>query len=119
MSQGPAQRRQNLCCQPVQSQPCQLRHMPKWRSFSAHAYSVLDGYIYGFALQQASLPFKTSVDVGEVAGSIFRQFPVHEYPHFTELAIQLVLQPRYDYADEFEFGLDLILDGLEWVRDTA
>ena len=33
--------------------------------------------------------------------------------------MQLVLQPGYDYADEFEFGLDLILDGLERVRDTA
>src|SRR6266496_5619691 len=82
-------------------------------SMAAHAYSVLDSYIYGFALQQASLPFKTSEEVVEVADSILRQFPADAYPHLAELTIQHVLQPGYDYADEFAFGLDLILDGLE------
>jgi len=79
----------------------------------AHAYSALDSYIYGFALQQASLPFKTPAETVEVADTIFRQFPIDAYPHLTELTIQHVLQPGYDYADEFEFGLELILDGLE------
>ena len=88
-------------------------------ALAAHAYSALDSYIYGFALQQASLPFKSSEEVVEVADSILRQFPVHEYPHLAEMAMQHVLQPGYDYADEFEFGLDLILDGLERVRHTA
>ena len=88
-------------------------------AMAAHAYSALDSYIYGFALQQASLPFKTSDEAVEVADSIRRQFPADAYPHLTELTVQHVLQPGYDYADEFEFGLDLILDGLERVRDTA
>ena len=88
-------------------------------AMTAHAYSVLDSYIYGFALQQASLPFKTSEEAAEVAESILRQFPADAYPHLAELTIQHVLQPGYDYADEFAFGLDLILDGLERVRDTA
>lgn len=89
-------------------------------AMAAHAYSVLDSYIYGFALQQASLPFKTSEQAVEAVESILRQFPpAHEYPHLTEMAVQHVLQPGYDYADEFEFGLDLILDGLERLRDTA
>ena len=86
---------------------------------AAHAYSVLDSYIYGFALQQANLPFKTSEEVVEVAESISRQFPADAYPHLTELIIEHILHPSYDYADEFEFGLDLILDGLERVRDSA
>jgi AcrR family transcriptional regulator len=85
----------------------------------AHAYSVLDSYIYGFALQQASLPFKTAEETVEVADSIWRQFPVDTFPHLTELTVQHVLQPGYDYADEFEFGLDLILDGLDKLRETA
>jgi len=54
-----------------------------------------------------------------VADSIRRQFPADAYPHLTELTVQHVLQPGYDYADEFEFGLDLILDGLERVRDCS
>src|ERR671923_1196620 len=54
-------------------------------AMAAHAYSVLDSYIYGFALQQASLPFKTSEEVVEVAESILRQLPADAYPHLTEL----------------------------------
>ena len=88
-------------------------------AMAAHAYSLLDSYIYGFALQQASLPFKTSDEALGVADSIRRQFPADAYPHLVELTVEHVLQPGYDYADEFEFGLDLILDGLERVRDTA
>ena len=87
-------------------------------AMAAHSYSVLDSYIYGFALEQASLPFKTSEEVGEVAGSMLRQFPADAYPNLIEM-IQHVLRPGYAYADEFEFGLDLILDGLERLRDTA
>ena len=41
------------------------------------------------------------------------QFPADAYPHLTELAVEHVLRPGYSYGDEFEFGLDLILDGLE------
>ena len=44
------------------------------------------------------------------------RFPAGEYPHLTELTVEHVLQPGYDYGDEFEFGLDLILDGLERAR---
>ena len=85
---------------------------------AAHAYSLLDSYIYGFALQQASLPFKSAEGV-EMADSIFRPFFVDAYPHLSEMAIQHVLQPGYDHADEFEFGLDLLLDGLERLRVMA
>src|SRR5205807_4222575 len=84
-------------------------------ALAAHAYSVLDSYIYGFALQQASLAFQTSEEAVEVADSIRRQFPVDAYPHLMEIAVKHVLQPGYDYANEFMFGLDLILDGLERV----
>ena len=49
-------------------------------AMTAHAYSLLDSYIYGFALQQASLPFKTSEEVVEVAESILRQFPADVTP---------------------------------------
>ncbi|WP_280494837.1 hypothetical protein [Nocardia asiatica] len=38
--------------------------------------------------------------------------PADEYPHFTELMTGHALLPGYAYADEFTYGLDLILDGL-------
>ena len=84
---------------------------------TAHAYSVLDSYIYGFALQEASLPFDTAEETVELAQEILGQLPADEYPHLTELAIEHVLQPGYDYGDEFVVGLDLILDGLERAVD--
>jgi AcrR family transcriptional regulator len=84
---------------------------------TAHAYSVLDSYIYGFAMQEPNLPFDTAQETAEVAQAIMARFPPGEYPHLTELTIEHVLRPGYSYADEFEYGLDLILDGLE--RDLA
>jgi AcrR family transcriptional regulator len=86
---------------------------------AAHAFSVLDSYIYGFALQEATLPFDTPDQTADLAQMIMSQFPADEYPHLTELTVEHVLQPGYDYGDEFEFGLDLILDGLERLRNTA
>ena len=82
-------------------------------ALTAHAYSILDAYIYGFALQEASLPFDTAEETAEVAAGIMESFPADAYPHLTELALQHVLQPGYDYGDEYAFGLELILDGLE------
>jgi AcrR family transcriptional regulator len=87
-------------------------------AMAAHAFSALDSYIYGFALQEASLPFHTAEETAEVAQMIMAQFPRDEYPHLAELTIEHVLQPGYDYGNEFEFGLDLILDGLERVRES-
>ena len=86
---------------------------------AAHAFSALDSYIYGFALQEASLPFDTAEETAEVAEMILSQFPADEYPHLTELTLEHVLQPGYDYGNEFEFGLDLVLDGLERLRGSA
>jgi AcrR family transcriptional regulator len=82
-------------------------------ALTAHAYSILDAYIYGFALQEASLPFETPEETAEVAGEIFDAFVAEAYPHLTEMAVEHVLQPGYDYGDEYQFGLELILDGLE------
>jgi AcrR family transcriptional regulator len=86
---------------------------------TAHAYSLLDSYIYGFAMQEPNLPFDTGEETAELAQKIMAQFTSGQYPHLTELAVEHVMQPGYDYGHEFEFGLDLILDGLERVRDTA
>jgi AcrR family transcriptional regulator len=85
-------------------------------ALTAHAFSALDSYIYGFALQQRSLPFETGEQTAELAEAILAQFPAEAYPHLAELTVQHVLQPGYDYGDEFEFGLDLVLDGLERAR---
>ncbi len=86
---------------------------------AAHAYSLLDSYIYGFALQEASLPFHTPEETAEVAQEIMSVFPADDYPHLAEIATEHVLQPGYDYGNEFLYGLDLILDGLARARAAA
>jgi len=80
---------------------------------AAHAYSALDSYVYGFALKEPSLPFDNGGDSAKVAQSIMARFASGEYPHLTEFAVEHVVQPGYDHGNEFAFGLDLILDGLE------
>ncbi|MFJ4979767.1 TetR/AcrR family transcriptional regulator [Streptomyces coeruleorubidus] len=79
---------------------------------AAHAVSLIDSYLYGFVLQELSLPFKGTAELDEVAGAILRDMPADTYPHLTELATEHVLKPGYDYAGEFAFGLTLILDAL-------
>ena len=87
---------------------------------TAHAFSALDSYIYGFALQEATLPLgDTEEETVEVAQTMLAQVPADEYPHLTEFTIEHVLRPGYDYGNEFEFGLDLILDGLERTREST
>jgi AcrR family transcriptional regulator len=88
-------------------------------ALTAHAYSALDSYIYGFALQEASLPFDTEPQTTELAQQITAVFQPGQYPHLAELVVGHVLQPGYDYAAEFEFGVDLILDGLDRAHQQA
>ena len=85
---------------------------------AAHAFSVLDSYIYGFALQEATLPFETAEETAQVAEMIWSALRPEDYPYLTELTVEHVLQPGYDYGNEFAFGLDLILDGLDRSRDV-
>jgi len=85
---------------------------------AAHAVSAIDGYVYGFALQQINLPLQSREQVAEVGESILRQL-AGEYPHLAEMITEHAMRPGYDYAKEFEFGLDLILDGLERLRQAS
>jgi AcrR family transcriptional regulator len=86
---------------------------------AAHAYSLLDSYIYGFALTKMNLPFEVSEEVAEVAQTMLQPFPANEYPNLVEFITEHAMKPGYDYGDEFEYGLDLILDALESARATS
>jgi AcrR family transcriptional regulator len=88
-------------------------------AMTAHAYAVLDAFVYGFAVQETSLPFDGPATVPEVASAILPRFVPDSYPHLVEFATQHVLQPGYDFSDEFSFGLDLVLDGLERAAATS
>jgi AcrR family transcriptional regulator len=86
---------------------------------TAHAYALLDAYIYGFVHTELNLPFQTTEETQEVAKEIFDQLPPGAFPHLVELATQHVMKPGYAFGDEFAFGLELILDGLEREKKKA
>jgi AcrR family transcriptional regulator len=79
---------------------------------TAHAYALLDAFVYGHALQEAALPFEGPDGVGAVAEPIMALMAAGEFPHLAEMASQYYLEPGYDFAAEFDLGLDLILDAL-------
>ena len=94
------------------------------------AYSVQDAYIYGFALQEKSLPFETAEEGAAVAEAQVQEFAelaeerqfadlATEFPHLAEVVAGHVAKVGYDFTAAFEYGLDLILDALEQRRATA
>jgi len=86
---------------------------------ATHANSLLDCYVYGFALQEASLPFATAAELADMVEDVFLpQLPPDEFPYLNESAVALVAA-GYDPAGEFIFGLDLVLAALEPLRTCA
>jgi AcrR family transcriptional regulator len=84
-----------------------------------HAYHALDSHITGFTLWQVSFPFQNREELIEMAGTFMKSIPVEEYPYVIEHAQEHLDEPDPNEPSEFEFGLDLILDGLERMRDAA
>ena len=84
-----------------------------------HAYHALDSHITGFTLWQVSMPFETKEELVDLAEGFLREIPADEYPYVIEHAHQHLEPASPDGATEFEFGLELILDGLERLRDPA
>jgi AcrR family transcriptional regulator len=85
---------------------------------TVHAYSVQDAYIYGFALQETDMSPETPEDFAAVAEQQMHDYAavLADYPHLVEVVGGHVAKAGYDYAGEFLFGLDLILDGLDRLR---
>ena len=83
----------------------------------AHAVALIDSYIYGFVLQEISLPFDNSEELQAIGDEVLPRLPVEEFPHLVEM-FHHALQPGYSFANQFHFGLDLILDGLERKREA-
>ena len=86
---------------------------------ATHANWLIDSCVYGYALQEASLPFDTADELAELAESVYLpQIPPEEFPYLSESAAALV-GTGYDPAQEFIFGLDLVLAALESLRVGA
>jgi AcrR family transcriptional regulator len=79
------------------------------------AWNTLDSHLYGFTLQELNLPFDVS-ETQQVSADVLGQLPADEYPHVAEVITEIMQSGR---AENFEFGLDLILDGLERILNRA
>ena len=78
------------------------------------AWNAIDNHVYGFTLQKLNFPFEPS-EYGAVAESFLPMIPEGEYPYLHGLSRQ-VIDGAHDGIQDFCFGLDLILDGLERLR---
>ncbi|MGC5075970.1 TetR/AcrR family transcriptional regulator [Agrococcus sp. DT81.2] len=86
---------------------------------ATHANWLLDSYVYGFALQEASLPFDTADELADMTEDVFLPLlPADEFPYLNESAAALVAA-GFDPAEQFVFGLDLVLAALEPLRASA
>lgn len=79
---------------------------------AGHAYALLDAYVYGFVVQEVSLPFEDT-PTAEVAESIMSAMPEGEYPYLVEYAVERAMAPGYSFGAEFDVGLGLVLDAVE------
>jgi AcrR family transcriptional regulator len=80
-------------------------------AMAARAFSVIDAYVYGFALTERNLPFDSATGANDFAADV--ALPAADYPHLAELVTTLTAGGDYSFADEFDLGLGIILDGLE------
>ncbi|WP_174391504.1 TetR/AcrR family transcriptional regulator [Nocardia niigatensis] len=83
---------------------------------AAHAVSLIDSYTNGYVLQEANLPVTTPADVENVAGDVLERVPPDQLPYLREMIVDHALRPGYDHTGEFAYGLNLILDALEALR---
>jgi hypothetical protein len=89
------------------------------RNLTHHAYHALDSHITGFTLWVVNMPFETREELVELAKDFLPQIAADRYPYVIEHAQEHLEEPDPEEPSEFEFGLDLILDGLERLRDAA
>jgi hypothetical protein len=78
----------------------------------SHAFALLDAHLYGFMVQELSLPATDDVGLGDLAADILGA-SLDQLPHMAEFTRDYVLQPGYRFGDEFEVGLDMVLDALQ------
>jgi AcrR family transcriptional regulator len=81
-------------------------------SLAAHAFSVIDAYVYGFVLTELSLPFAPEEGAEDFVEELGSLLSADDHPYLVEMVTEQVVGKDYAYADEFDAGLEMILDGL-------
>ncbi|MGH2754379.1 MAG: TetR/AcrR family transcriptional regulator [Actinomycetota bacterium] len=85
---------------------------------AVHAYNAVQSYTYGFALQEKYLSFETAEESVDVARMTIEEHAA-QYPYLAEVVEEFTRSGGYDYDEEFEIALDLILDSIEQFKDPG
>lgn len=85
---------------------------------AAHAFSLLDSYLYGFGIQQFNMEADVDASPEEMAKAILTSIPAEKYPYLHRMASH-AMESGYDAEADFNFGLEIILDGLERILDKS
>lgn len=80
------------------------------------AYHALDSHILGFTLWEAGYTSALRGLPPDFAATFVRELPMEDYPHLADHVAYHLRPPSPNHKGEFEFVLDLILDGLERAR---
>ena len=86
---------------------------------AVRAFSLLDSYVYGFGRQQLNMAAPPDVAPEEMAEAFLRTLPTDEYPYLREMVVDYAMATGHDESADFDFGLDLILDGLQRLLERA
>jgi AcrR family transcriptional regulator len=79
---------------------------------TAHASALLVSFVCGFALQEAARPLRVTATGPDPGHRDSGALDPETYPHLAEMAREHSLRPGYEFGDEFELGLILILAAL-------
>jgi AcrR family transcriptional regulator len=80
---------------------------------ASRAFVVLDSYVYGFAVQQITMPTTEPGDAAADLVAVMRQ-----HPSLLAVMDAVTADAEYDFIAEFDAGLDLVLDGIDRWRDS-
>ena len=86
---------------------------------AVRAFSVLDSYVYGFGRQQLNMSAGGDIEPAQMGEAFLRAIPADEYPYLREMVVEYAMTSGYDESADFDFGLDLILDGLQRLLDRG
>ena len=81
------------------------------------AYHAFESHIAGFTLWASQLQVDPE-ELPDLAAAFVSQLPVDEFPYLIEHVDQHLKERSPENEGAFAFGLDLILDGLERIRDA-
>ncbi len=72
----------------------------------------MDAFVFGFVLQERTLPGAAPEQIETMTQAMLEHLPAAEYPNMRDFGVDYVLAEDFDFGKQFDWGLDLLLDGI-------